>query len=117
MNLANLAALRCQSRNASEHRLEPVRIHELLVQLAEWKLNDAADAISKDFHFEDFHHTLGFINAVGFMANQADHHPDIEAGYGHCLLRWSTHDCHGLSMNDFICAARVERLFAQRSPE
>ena len=48
--------------------------------------------------------------AVGFMANHEDHHPDIEAGYGHCQLLWSTHDVGGLSLNDFICAARVEAL-------
>lgn len=113
MTLADLATQRCRSQSGSEHRLEPVRIQELLIQLPEWKLDVSVAAISKDFHFEDFHHTLGFINAVGFMANQADHHPDIEAGYGHCLLRWSTHDCDGLSMNDFICAARVEKLFTQ----
>jgi pterin-4a-carbinolamine dehydratase len=75
-------------------------------------------AIVKDFKFADFHHTLGFINAVGFMANHEDHHPDIEAGYGHCQLLWSTHDVGGLSLNDFICAARVEacwRAEARRS--
>jgi 4a-hydroxytetrahydrobiopterin dehydratase len=44
------------------------------------------------------------------MANREDHHPDIEAGYGHCHLLWSTHDVGGLSLNDFICAARVEAL-------
>jgi 4a-hydroxytetrahydrobiopterin dehydratase len=46
------------------------------------------------------------------MANTQDHHPDLEAGYGHCRLLWSTHDVGGLSLNDFICAARVERLLA-----
>jgi 4a-hydroxytetrahydrobiopterin dehydratase len=50
---------------------------------------------------------------VGFMANREDHHPDLEAGYGHCQVLWSTHDVGGLSLNDFICAARTEALLAR----
>ena len=74
--------------------------------------DDERRAIAKDFKFEDFHRTLGFINAVGFMANRQDHHPDLEAGYGHCRVSWSTHDVGGLSMNDLVCAAKVEALLA-----
>ena len=44
------------------------------------------------------------------MANKQDHHPDLEAGYNRCTLRWSTHDVGGLSMNDFTCAAKVEQI-------
>ncbi len=111
MTLAHLASQRCKPRHGNEHRLNPASIQKWLTQLPDWKVDTSATVLSKNFCFEDFHHTLGFINAVGFIANQADHHPDIEAGYGHCLLRWSTHDCQGLSMNDFICAARVENLY------
>ncbi len=111
MTAAELAALPCAPRRGDEHRLDARRASELLVALPGWQLDDAATSIAKEFRFPDFHQTLGFIGAVGFLANQADHHPDIEAGYGHCRLRWNTHDCGGLSLNDFICAARVERLF------
>lgn len=107
-----LAAQHCQPRNGPEHLVDPGKATELLNALPGWKLGDDGKAISKDFKFSDFRHTLGFINAVGFMANHEDHHPDIEAGYGHCQLLWSTHDVGGLSMNDFICAARVEALLA-----
>lgn len=110
MNLAELADQTCVPRHGAEHRVADSRIDTLLAVLPGWRLGDDGSSIVKDFKFADFHRTLGFITAVGFMANQADHHPDLEAGYGHCKLRWSTHDCGGLSMNDFICAARVERL-------
>ncbi len=109
MNDADLAHSHCQPQKGM-HALDRAHITGLLAQLPGWQMDDDASAISKDFRFADFHHTLGFINAVGFMANQQDHHPDIEAGYGHCRLRWSTHDVEGLSRNDFICAARVEAL-------
>jgi 4a-hydroxytetrahydrobiopterin dehydratase len=113
MTLADLATQHCLPRQGSEHALHLARIEELLALLPGWQLRQDGKAIVKDFRFADFHRTLGFINAVGFMANQEDHHPDLEAGYGHCQVLWSTHDVGGLSLNDFICAARVETLLAR----
>ena len=113
MNANDLATRHCQPRKGKEHALDATQVNNLLSQLPGWQLQADGHAIVKDFRFADFHHTLGFINAVGFMANHEDHHPDIEAGYGHCQLLWSTHDVGGLSLNDFICAARVEALLAR----
>jgi len=110
MNANHLSAQHCQPRKGKEDALDTPAVTALLRQLSGWKLDADGKAIVKDFPFDDFHRTLGFINAVGFMANHEDHHPDIEAGYGHCQLTWSTHDVGGLSLNDFICAARVEAL-------
>ncbi len=112
MNANELAALHCQPRHGAQDALDAARAAKLLLLLPGWELHADGKAIIKDFRFADFHRTLGFINAVGFMANHEDHHPDMEAGYGHCQLLWSTHDAGGLSMNDFICAARVEALLA-----
>jgi len=111
--MSDLASQHCQSRKGAEHALDRTKIDELLRQLPGWTVTADGKAIVKDFKFADFHRTLGFINAIGFMANHEDHHPDIEAGYGHCHLLWSTHDVGGLSLNDFICAARVEALLAR----
>jgi 4a-hydroxytetrahydrobiopterin dehydratase len=110
MNANHLSAQHCRPRKGKTDVMDASQTTELLRQLPGWTLRDDGKAIAKDFRFDDFHHTLGFINAVGFMANQEDHHPDLEAGYGHCQLTWSTHDVGGLSMNDFICASRVEAL-------
>ncbi|HEV2623049.1 MAG TPA: 4a-hydroxytetrahydrobiopterin dehydratase [Frateuria sp.] len=112
MNLSELSSQHCQPRKGKEHALAPSQVQELLATLPGWQLSQAGAAIVKDFRFKDFHHTLGFINAVGFMANREDHHPDLEAGYGHCQVLWSTHDVGGLSLNDFICAARTEALLS-----
>lgn len=113
MTANDLAGQHCQPRKGADHALGETKVRELLAQLPGWQLHNDGAAIVKDFKFADFHHTLGFINAVGFMANQEDHHPDLEAGYGHCQVLWSTHDVGGLSLNDFICAARVEALLAR----
>jgi 4a-hydroxytetrahydrobiopterin dehydratase len=55
---------------------------------------------------------MSFVNAVAHVANVEDHHPDLEVGYDYCRIRWSTHAIGGLSENDFICAAKVDRVAA-----
>lgn len=112
MNANDLSTKHCQPCKGKEHALNVSDVAQLLQRLPGWSLANEGKAIVKDFKFKDFHHTLGFINAVGYMANREDHHPDLEAGYGHCQLLWSTHDVGGLSLNDFICATRVEALLA-----
>ncbi len=110
MTTHSLALKHCTPMKSNQQPLDAAKAKEQLQWLPDWSLIEDGTAITKDFRFKDFHRTLGFINAVGFIANQQDHHPDIEAGYGHCQLRWSTHDVNGLSINDFICAAKVEAL-------
>ncbi|MGD9387555.1 MAG: 4a-hydroxytetrahydrobiopterin dehydratase, partial [Gammaproteobacteria bacterium] len=72
-----------------------------------------ATEIRRDFRFKGFNRTMGFVNAVAWIANSENHHPDLEVGWGHCLVRFSTHAIKGLSENDFICAAKVDALLDQ----
>ena len=76
MNDQHLADAQCESQKGKQ-ALDSAQVTSLLSQLPGWRLDADVQAISKDFRFPDFHHTLGFINAVGFMANQQDHHPEI----------------------------------------
>ena len=66
--------------------------------------------LRRAFGFPDFHRTMGFLNAVAWIANAEDHHPDVEAGYNYCRLAFSTHSIGGLSENDFILAAKIDEL-------
>lgn len=104
-----LASQSCQPRKG-EQALDQAKAMELLAALPGWESADDGKAIGKSFKFKNFYETLGFVNAIGWMANRQDHHPDLEVGYNRCAIRWSTHDVGGLSMNDFICAARVEQI-------
>jgi len=110
MTLAELTALHCEPRKGKEHALDEARVRTLLAALPEWQLALDGKSVAKTFRFKNFYETLGFVNAIGWMANRQDHHPDLEVGYNRCVVRWSTHDVGGLSMNDFICAARVEAI-------
>ena len=66
--------------------------------------------LRREFRFEDFYRTMSFVNAIAHIANIEDHHPDLEVGYNYCRVRYSTHAIKGLSENDFICAAKIDRL-------
>ena len=79
-----------------------------LLQAPGWALVDGA--IQKRYDFTDYHHTLAFVNALAWIAHREDHHPDLLVSYNRCTVRFNTHSVGGISINDFICAARVDAL-------
>lgn len=70
-------------------------------------------AIEKAYRFADFHETMAFVNALAWIAHREDHHPDLQVGYDRCVVRWSTHSVGGVSINDFVCAARADALLGR----
>lgn len=84
-----------------------------LAKLEGWKLHgDGADlAIEKTFHFGNYLQTLSFVNAVAYMAERNDHHPELLVRYNSCSVRYNTHDVQGVSASDFACAALVDALY------
>ena len=94
--------------------LRPSEIVSRLAALAGWQLTgDGPDvAIEKTYRFANYYETISFVNAVAFVANAQDHHPDLSVHYDRCLVRFSTHDVKGLSETDFECAAQVDALLA-----
>ena len=85
-----------------------------LSQLEGWKLHgDGADvAIEKTFHFKNFLRTMSFVNAVAYLAEAQDHHPEMLVRYPCCSVRFNTHDVQGISQSDLECAALVNALHA-----
>ncbi len=78
-----------------------------------WTLAAQSRRLSREFSFKDFYRTMSFVNAIAHIANVEDHHPDLEVGYNYCRVHYTTHAIGGLSENDFICAAKIDRLTAQ----
>ena len=79
-----------------------------------WALRerDGVTGLEREFIFKDFHQTMAFVNGVALVAHQQDHHPDMQVSYNRCEVKFSTHSIGGLSENDFICAAKVDRVSA-----
>jgi 4a-hydroxytetrahydrobiopterin dehydratase len=109
-DLIPLADAHCIARRGSEHRLSEARIRELLPEIPGWELAEHGRALIKTFSFLDYYRTMAFVNALAYMAHGEDHHPDLGVHYNRCVVRYSTHDVDGLSENDFICAAKADRL-------
>ena len=84
---------------------------QMLADVPGWTLSGDGKMISRRFEFKGFLSTMSFINAMAFMVNREDHHPDFSAGYNYCDVGFTTHAIDGLSENDFICAAKVNALF------
>jgi len=90
--------------------LDQAEANKLLGELNEWQINDEATRIWKQFCFQNFYETMAFVNAVAWVANTEDHHPDMSVYYSSCRVEYFTHAIGGLSENDFICASKIDQL-------
>ncbi len=77
-----------------------------------WSIAADGRSIERSFRFPAFSRTIAFVNAVAWIATVEGHHPQLVVDYGSCLVRYTTNAIGGLSDNDFICAAKVDRLAA-----
>ena len=88
--------------------MTPYEIGKHLQAVVGWSLVDGS--IEKTYSFANYHETIGFVNAVAWIANREDHHPDLAVGFDRCAVRFNTHSVGGISLNDFICAAKLDAL-------
>lgn len=98
----------CQPLNKDEQ-------YNLLQQLPEWQIKQRhnTDILCRDYKLADFASALALCNAIGALAEEADHHPQICIEWGKLQLRWWTHSINGLFINDFIMAARSDHACQQ----
>lgn len=112
MNSVTLDSL-AHSKAAPQHgnsAFTQAQIDEHLALLPGWQF--AAGKIVKTFKFKNYYETMAFANVVAAIAHQTDHHPDLSVHYNRLEIAFNTHDVErglgGISINDFICAARIE---------
>lgn len=105
----NLRFKKCAPHQKGDRPLAGGMIKGYLSQLTGWK--QSGREIAKTFTFKNFYETINFVNALAFIANREDHHPDLEVGYKTCKVRYSSHELGGLSENDFICATKIDEFF------
>lgn len=111
-----LADKHCKPCEGGVAPLRPDQTAALMKALhADWKLSANGLEISRRFDFPAYSRSLGFANAVAWIAISEGHHPELVLNYGTCEVRWTTHAINGLSDNDFICAAKVDRLLSENA--
>jgi len=109
--MSDLIDRHCTPIASGSPAITSTQAKDLLEQLHEdWQIDKQNKLLKRDFLFKNFHETMAFVNAMAWVAHQEDHHPDFEVGYKHCLIQYTTHAIDGLSENDFICAAKIDRL-------
>ena len=94
--------------------LKPTEVVSQLAAAPGWVLSGDSEnvAIEKTYTFANYHETITFVNAVAFIANAQDHHPDLSVHYNRCVVRFNTHDVKGISQTDFECASLVDALLS-----
>ena len=91
-------------------KFDEKQISDNLSKLNSWSVNDEQKMIYKKFNFKTFKQALNFTNKVGEIADLEGHHPDISLGWGYSLVMLHTHAIQGLSINDFIIAAKIDEI-------
>lgn len=112
--MTELARKRCVPCEGGVKPLDRAAAEALLKQLSSrWALTADGRQIAGTYEFKNYYRTTSFVNAVAWIANVEDHHPDIAFGYKTATVTYWTHAIDGLSENDFICAAKVDALLAE----
>jgi 4a-hydroxytetrahydrobiopterin dehydratase len=104
--------LSCTSQPGGAEPIAGAQARDIMSEFKEWELDEAQPEIRRAFKFKNYYETMAFVNAVAWIANQEDHHPDMEVSYNRCVVHFSTHSVKGLSNFDFICAAKVDALLS-----
>ncbi|MEO7335699.1 MAG: 4a-hydroxytetrahydrobiopterin dehydratase [Caldimonas sp.] len=104
--MINLLHARCQSEGI--HAMSEQEIHSHLAEVSGWHVKDAG--IEKTFTCKDFYETIAFVNALAWICQTEDHHPELHVTFDRCVVRFSTDSVSGISRNDFICAAKADAL-------
>jgi len=115
----DLAERDCQPCKNGDSPLSKPEINQLLAGLTGWKIveRESIPRLEKNFQFPDFKGALAFTNQVGRLAEEVDHHPAILLSWGRAAVSWWTFVVAGLHQNDFILAARTDKLYYQHIQE
>jgi 4a-hydroxytetrahydrobiopterin dehydratase len=86
-------------------------ITKQLLAISDWRFIEGF--IERQYSFKNYYDTVAFVNALAWMIHAQDHHPELKVTYNKCLVKFNTHSVNGISVNDFICAAKADMIAAQ----
>lgn len=106
----SLADKRCMACAAGTKALSAEAAQALLVQIPGWRISEDGKWLLKSYKFKNFVQALAFVNKLGEVAESENHHPDLGLGWGYADIKLQTHAAGGLHENDFIMAAKIEKI-------
>lgn len=107
--MSKLSEKQCAACSGSVAKLTPQQQQELLPQLRGWEIVESHH-LQKNFKFPDFKSALSFVNAVGEVAEEQNHHPNINFTWGKVTIEMYSHKLNGITEADFIMAAKIDTL-------
>ena len=111
--MEDLAKKKCIACEGNIIPFDTTEIHKYLKKIDGWDVKSNIDKkfyLIKDFKFRNFSESQVFVNQIGGIAEQENHHPDISFGWGYCKVKISTHAIEGLAESDFILAAKIDKI-------
>ncbi|MFH1977774.1 MAG: 4a-hydroxytetrahydrobiopterin dehydratase [Candidatus Aenigmatarchaeota archaeon] len=106
----SLTKQKCKPCESMCSQLSSEEENKLIKQVPSWKLGmKHVNKIIKEYEFKDFKEAMAFLNKVAVLAEEG-HHPDIFISYNFVSIELYTHSIQGLSQNDFILAAKIDKL-------
>ena len=111
--MSELYKKKCVACDGNTPPFDISEIHKYLKKIDDWDVKSDEEKnhyLIKKFSFKDFLESQNFVNKVGAIAEEEGHHPDILFGWGYAEIKVTTHAIKGLSENDFILAAKIDKL-------
>jgi 4a-hydroxytetrahydrobiopterin dehydratase len=103
----------CTACRSGDPALTPEEAERLHGEAPDWALLDDAKRMERKFQFQNFRGALDFVQRVGGLAESEGHHPDVSFGWGYATVSLRTKKIKGLHQNDFIMAAKIDRMVQQ----
>ena len=112
LRMSTLQESKCTACRGDSPRATDEEIAEFQPQIPDWKIveRDGIPRLERTFRLKNFVEALEFTNKVGALAEAEGHHPAVLTQWGSVTITWWTHKIRGLHRNDFIMAARTDRL-------
>ena len=111
--MSDLSKKKCVACDGNTPPFDTSEIHKYLKKVDGWDVksdDDKSFYLLKDFKFKNFKESQNFVNKIGDIAEDENHHPDITFGWGYCKIKIFTHAIEGLAESDFILAAKIDQI-------
>jgi 4a-hydroxytetrahydrobiopterin dehydratase len=107
--VTDLARQHCEPCRSGTPPLPEEEAALLAREVPDWE-RDGNRSLRRELSFKNFRDAFGFVARVALLAEAEGHHPDIELGWGRATFELTTHAASGLTRNDFVLAAKIDRL-------
>jgi 4a-hydroxytetrahydrobiopterin dehydratase len=111
--MEELREQKCEACRVGAPSVTPDEIAELQPQIADWQIitEDGIPKLDRTFKLKNFKDAIAFTDAVGEAAEKEGHHPRLVTEWGKVGVTWWTHKIRNLHKNDFIMAAKTDRIY------